>query len=162
MADFFTDNGVATDELFAPGCVRFDCKIWGLPDNTTGKTGWHVVYRPLAEGFGYKGHDLVTPAMREAVRAHYQARNNAEAAAERAATDALRAADDLLSAIPMAAQTELAAKQRTTARHFAVLNEGGEGYVPEVSWRTKEGREIAARHGLDIDAIVRALNVVEG
>lgn len=93
ISEFRTDNGIATDELFAPGYVRFDCGVWHLPDNTMALTGWHVVYRPLAVGIGYQGHELVTPEMRAAVRVHYRAQRAAEAA-EQAKRDAAIAAEE--------------------------------------------------------------------
>ena len=110
--DFVTDNGIATDELFSPGYVRFDCEVWGLPDNTMGKTGWHVVYRPLVDG--YAGHELVTPEMRAAVRVHY--------AAQRAAKEDERATFEANEA-----EHE---RQQQERDYDNLYNEGGEGFNP--------------------------------
>lgn len=118
--EFRTDNGIATDELMAPGDVRFDCKVWGLPDNTMGQAGWHCVYRPLAEGAGYQGHELVTPAMRAAVREHY--------AAQRAAEDADEAHRRKAEMAALAARPIRNAKAEKAFDDL--YNEGGEGYNP--------------------------------
>lgn len=85
---------------------------------------------------------------------------NASAAAERLATT--RAAwDAIQDAIPAAAQAELDAFNAKTREKFTRINEGGEGYVPHFGWRSAVGREIAARYGLDIDAIHAALDEIE-
>ena len=62
---------------------------------------------------------------------------------------------ELLSAIPAAAQAELDALNRRLADIAAAVNEGGEGFVPNVDWDSPIGREIAARHGLDASVIDR-------
>lgn len=75
-----------SDELHAPGYVWFRCADYGLPDNTMGKVGYHVVYCPLGKGF--TGHEHVTDAMREDVRALYAAE---KAASEKTEVEAVEA-----------------------------------------------------------------------
>ena len=162
MADFKSpDLGISTNELCSPGYVAFDCARWDLPDNTTGKTGKHVVYRPLAVGFGYRGQEHVTDAMRTAVRAHYAAELAAEKAAEDAKSAELRGALSVLEAVPAAAAAELAAAQRASNKHWAGMNEGGDGYCPHIGWTSRTGREIAARHGIDSDTISAAIAIID-
>lgn len=69
MSDFVSHDGtVKTNETFSPGYVWFRCDAWGLPDNTTGKVGWHVIYRPLVPLYAPAG---VTDEMRAATEKHY-------------------------------------------------------------------------------------------
>lgn len=91
MMNFFEshDGTIRTDET-DPGFVWARCDRWGLPDNTQGQIGWHVFYRPLA-GSMYIGNELVTPALAEAIREHYAARDSARQAQRAAAEEALRA-----------------------------------------------------------------------
>lgn len=84
------NNTVQTDELMQPGYVMFDCATWNLPDNTMGKVGLHVCYRPLC-GDMYKGNELVTDEMKQAVREHYESREAAEKAARKAEHEAFMA-----------------------------------------------------------------------
>lgn len=74
-----TSQTIKTNELMQPGYVWFECEAWGLDDNTTGKTGWHVEYMPLNAAYE---HDVeITPAMAAAVREHYAAERAADKAA---------------------------------------------------------------------------------
>jgi len=84
------NNTVHTDELMQPGYVMFDCAAWNLPDNTMGNVGLHVCYRPLC-GDMYKGNELVTDAMKQAVREHYESRKAADEAAKKAEHEAFMA-----------------------------------------------------------------------
>lgn len=112
------DLAIQTNELMQPGYVCFGCGHWGLPDNTIGKTGWHVVYRPL--GSGYLGHDHVTDAMREAVRTHYDREQAAVAAA-----DAIKLAQDAaVFAAQCAATQTLTPEQRANRDRFVEAVEG--------------------------------------
>jgi len=63
----------------------YRCDRWQAPDNTQGRCGWHVVYRPLAAG--YKGHEDLTPEMLAATREH-DVEMYARAEARRVATEA--------------------------------------------------------------------------
>ena len=160
MAQFESpDLGITTDSMFSPGYVFFASAHWGLPDDTVGNVGLHVVYRPLCEG--YSGHEHVTDAMRDAVRDHYARECAADEAAEQARMAAARARHErrmaVLNAIPADAAAELQAAQIANERLWAGINEGGEGYVPHIGWTSPTGREIAARHGLDADQIARDL-----
>lgn len=81
MSDKITHDGtVKTNELTQPGYVSFRCDAWGLDDNTMGKIGWHVEYRPLC---GDYQHDCeITEAMATAVREHYAAQQATEDATQ--------------------------------------------------------------------------------
>jgi len=83
------NNTVHTDDT-QPGYVMFDAAAWNLPDNTDGKVGLHVTYRPLA-GSMYKGNEMVTAAMKQAVREHYDSREMAEEAIRKAEREAVMA-----------------------------------------------------------------------
>ena len=82
---------IYTDEIARPGYVWYRCADYHLPDNTKGKIGYHVVYRPLhAEGplsVRYEGWEAVTAQMIADTRAYYAAEDAAKehaAAAQRA------------------------------------------------------------------------------
>ena len=64
---------IVIDGLLSPGYVSLHCETYGLPDNTMGQIGYHVVYRPLAlhpNGTPqYQGNDLLTDAMRDDIKA---------------------------------------------------------------------------------------------
>lgn len=60
---------IKTDET---GYVWMDCEHYSLPDNSQGKIGYHVFYRPLC-GTMYKGNETVTESMMNDIRAHYAA-----------------------------------------------------------------------------------------
>lgn len=84
MRDTTHNGNIGTDELTSPGYVWLSCDHYGLPDNTIGKVGYHVVYRPLC-GNMYTGNELITDEIREEIRAHYdeikerkEAKHNAE------------------------------------------------------------------------------------
>lgn len=68
MADKLTHDGTIKTDDMQPGYVWMRCNRWELPCNT-GDPQWHVFYRPLA-GAAYKGNELVTSAMREAIEQH--------------------------------------------------------------------------------------------
>ena len=42
-------NRIMTDPIGSPDYVWFDCRFYGLPDNTQGGIGYHVIYRPVAQ-----------------------------------------------------------------------------------------------------------------
>ena len=84
------NNTIHTDDILQPGYVSFDCAAWDLPDNTCGGVGLHVCYRPLCSD-EYEGNELVTDAMRQAVREHYDSRQIAIEAAKKAEHGALMA-----------------------------------------------------------------------
>lgn len=74
IAEFATDNGIKTNKMFSPGYVWFDCERYGLDDNTQGKIGMHVVYRPLYGPDGpYAGNEVVTEEMMAETKKHYEA-----------------------------------------------------------------------------------------
>lgn len=41
-----SEDGLFSWQSASPNNVSINCAISGLPDNTVGKTGWHVVYLP--------------------------------------------------------------------------------------------------------------------
>lgn len=88
MYEFETHDGTIRTDETDPGYVWVRCDRWSLPDNN--QIGWHVFYRPLA-GPTYIGNELVTPALAEAIREHYAARDSARQAQRAAAEAALRA-----------------------------------------------------------------------
>jgi len=134
--------------------VWFDCQHYDLPDNTMGGAGQHVVYRPICKG-DYRGHEVVTDQMVNNARAAYEALQ----ATTEAAKDTERAADQIkrerfeaaINAIPEAAKAELAKLNADMRRHWAGINEGGEGYVPQYGWDSKAGRTILAKYGVSIN-----------
>ena len=74
IAEFATDNGIKTNEFSSPGYVWFECKRYGLDDNTQDKIGMHVVYRPLYGPNGpYTGNEVVTEEMMAETKKHYEA-----------------------------------------------------------------------------------------
>jgi hypothetical protein len=85
-------------------------------------------------------------------------RSNAASVAKQAKTDAIA----VLDAIPTPAVAELKAAQAVSDKHWAGINEGGEGFVPTIGWDSKTGRAIADRHGLDHQAITSALRMLNG
>lgn len=112
MAELITHDGtVKTDELCSPGYVSFRCDAWGLDDNTQGKVGWHVMYRPLNSQ--YTDPAEVTDAMRLAVEEHYAERE----AAERRQEDERRAkmAADHKAAKPLPADVQALVKRYRTS-----------------------------------------------
>jgi hypothetical protein len=67
----------------------------------------------------------------------------------------------VLNAIPVAARAELAAVNARLRKHFSGLNEGGEGYVYQADWRSREGREILGKYGVDADAVAAASQILK-
>lgn len=62
------DGHIITDD---GGYVWLSCEHYNLPDTTHGKIGYHVVYRPLC-GSMYEGNELITDAIKEDIKAHYE------------------------------------------------------------------------------------------
>jgi hypothetical protein len=67
------DGRIGTDEIMSPGYVWYRCNAYTLPDNTMGKIGYHVIYRPLCRDMKekYQGHEVVTDQMMIDAREHY-------------------------------------------------------------------------------------------
>ena len=65
-----------------------------------------------------------------------------------------------LGAVPADAKAERSAAQAKVSARARVVNEGGDGYVPFVSWDSAAGRDIAARHGLDGAELAKAEAIV--
>lgn len=85
------DGAVFTDETFSPGYVWFSLERWPhLPDNTQGKVGYCVIYRPVWTDT-YDDRELITDDMRQAVQEHYEAQKAAREEKERRELDQLNA-----------------------------------------------------------------------
>jgi hypothetical protein len=115
-------DDIRTNNLSAPGYVWFSCDRYGLPDNTAGKIGYHVTYRPLC-GARYKGNELVTERMRADYRT-YLARTTQEA--ERHAANP-RTNDQPNPYCEGLSEAEILRRERI---FDLINNEGGEGYNP--------------------------------
>lgn len=104
-------------------------------------------------------HDVLEAARAFAreVAAEDARRQDARKSAARSRWDAACAAID---AIPEAAREELTEANRQAVKMAIRANEGGYGYVPHMGWGSKVGREIAARHGFDPDAVIEAEKVL--
>jgi rubrerythrin len=77
------NGNIRTSELTSPGYVWYRCERYGLNDNTMGKIGYHVCYRPLA-GTMYQGNEVVTDEMAQHTREHYAEAETIEAAEHKA------------------------------------------------------------------------------
>ncbi len=68
-----------------------------------------------------------------------------------------RTAVEVLRSMPTGdAAKELREINAGYARMANAINEGGEGYVPHLSWASDTGRQILARHGIDSDLVAAA------
>lgn len=87
-----THNGTIMTNEMQSGYVWYHCGTYGLDDNTQGRIGYHVAYRPL--GGDCEG---ITPEMISATREHYReiairravVKARAEAAVEYSAEDTI-------------------------------------------------------------------------
>lgn len=71
MRDMTHNGSIGTDDIGSDGYVWYRCDVYNLPDNTAGKIGYHVIYRPLCRP-DYKGTEVVTDQMMDDTREHYR------------------------------------------------------------------------------------------
>lgn len=137
--------------------------FYAQPDYVTEAATGRSIYLPVGgyskpTGLGCDPAPAdVIAAARAFVASIDQMQRDADDAAALQADADMAAATAVLASIPAGASAELAAINAGMARRATAANEGGDGYVPQIGWGSAMGREIAARHGLDADAIVAAL-----
>jgi len=106
---------------------------------------------PLPAG-GSGSYKLLTDEDVDRLLAMVAAKANAEAKRDADHNDAAR----ILNAIPEPARSELRQAQKASDLRMDRIYDGGEGFFPNYGWDSRIGREIAARHGLDVEAIAAA------
>ncbi|HBD89564.1 MAG TPA: hypothetical protein DEF16_02100 [Gemmobacter sp.] len=140
--------------------------FWGAPGYVTEIATGRSIYLPVggytkATDFGCDPApaDVVAAARAFVVEIAAMEQDAADIAAKQTEKDMDDAAA-VLMAIPAQAKHELQAINAEMARRAETTNEGGDGYIPQLTWASTVGRNIAAKHGLDIGMILAASNTL--